>query len=122
MAESKIPTPPEKPPSMASPSTLRTQLSKQFSDGFFSLARANHASPTLGSGRRYGEEGYDKRMKAQRRIVYSTRDSKRDENWNDTEDWKAGTPVRLQSLEPSDSKVDTSPGYRMSIQKTEAPL
>jgi hypothetical protein len=28
----------------------------------------------------------------------------------------------LQSLEPSDSKVDTSPGYRISIQKTEAPL
>ena len=54
--------------------------------------------------------------------MYSTRDSKRDENWNETEDWKAGTPVRLQSLEPSDSKVDTSPGYKMSIQKTEAPL
>jgi len=54
--------------------------------------------------------------------VYSTRDSKRVENWNETEDWKAGTPVRLQSLEPSDSKVDTSPGYRISIQKTEAPL
>jgi len=150
MAESKIPTPPETPPSVTSPSgpklvpevslerldslletylelldeytTLRTQLSKQFSDGFFSLARANHTSPTLGSGRRYGEEGYDERMKAQRRIVYSTRDSKRDENWNETEDWKAGTPVRLQSLEPSDSKADTLPGYRMSIQKTEAPL
>jgi hypothetical protein len=122
MAESKIPTPPETPPSMASPSTLRTQLSKQFSDGFFSLARANHTSPTLGSRRRYGEEGYDERMKAQRRIVYSTKDSKRDENWNETEDWKAGTSVRLQSLEPSDSKIDTSPGYRISIQKTEAPL
>lgn len=150
MDESKIPTPPETPPSAASPSepklvpevslerldslletylelldeytTLRAQLSKQFSDGFFSLARANHISPTLGSGRRYGEEGYDERMKAQRRIVYSTRGSKRDENWNETEDWKAGTPVRSQSLEPSDSKADTSLGYRMSIQKTEAPL
>jgi hypothetical protein len=82
MTESKIPTPPETPPSMASPSTLRTQLSKQFSDSFFSLARANHTSPTLSSGRQYGEEGYDERMKAQRKIVYSTRDSKRVENWN----------------------------------------
>jgi hypothetical protein len=150
MAESKFPTPPETPPSVASPSepkpvpeislehldslletylelldeytTLRTQLSKQFSNGFFSLARANHISPTLGSGRRYGEEGYDERMKAQRRIVYSTRDNKRDENWDETEDWKAGTPVRSQSLEPSGSRTDTLPGYRMSIQKTEAPL
>jgi hypothetical protein len=149
MAESKFPTPPETPHPVASPSesklvpeislerldslletylelldeytTLRAQLSKQFSDGFFSLARANHISPTLGSGRRYGEEGYDERMKAQRRIVYSTRDSKRDENWNETEDWKAGTPVRSQSLEPLVSKADTSLGYRMSIQKTEAP-
>jgi coiled-coil domain-containing protein 115 len=150
MAESKFLTPPETPPSVVSPSepklvsevslkrldslletylelldeytTLRTQLSKQFSDGFFSLARANHISPTLGSGRRYGEEGYDERMKAQRRIVYSTRDSKRDENWDETEDWKAGSSVRSQSLEPSDSKADTLPGYGMSIQKTEAPL
>src|SRR5436305_5836411 len=71
--------------------TLRTQLSKQLSDGFFSLASANHTSPTLGSGRRYGEEGYDERMKAHRRIVYSTRDSEKDGNWSTTEDGKAGT-------------------------------
>lgn len=50
--------------------TLRTQLSKHFSDGFFTLARANHTSPSLGAGRRYGEEGYDERMKAGRRITY----------------------------------------------------
>jgi coiled-coil domain-containing protein 115 len=150
MAESTIPTPSQTPLSVALPSepklvpeaslerldslletylelldeytTLRTQLSKQFSDGFFSLARANHTSPTLGSGRRYGEEGYDERMKAHRKIVYSTRDSKRDENWNTTEDGNAGTLVRSQRLEPSDSKADTSPGYRMSIQKTKASL
>jgi coiled-coil domain-containing protein 115 len=150
MAESTIPNPPQTPLSVTSPSepklvpevslerldslletylelldeytTLRTQLSKQFSDGFFSLARANHTSPTLGSGRRYGEEGYDERMKAHRRIIYSTKDSKRDENWNETEDRKAGTSVRSQRLELSGSKVDTSPGYKISIQKTKAPL
>jgi hypothetical protein len=150
MVESTIPTPLQTPPSVASLSepklvpevslerldslletylelldeytTLRTQLSKQFSDGFFSLARANHTSPTLGSGRRYGEEGYDERMKAHRRVVYSTRDSKRDENWNSTEDGKAGTPVRSQGLEFSESRADTSPGHQVSIQKTTASL
>ena len=54
--------------------------------------------------------------------MYSTGYSKRDENWNTTEDGKAGTLVRSQRLKPSDSKVDTSPGYWMSIQKTETPL
>jgi coiled-coil domain-containing protein 115 len=150
MAESTISTPPQTTLSVASPSepkvapevslerldslletylelldgytTLRTQLSKQFSDGFFSLARANHTSPTLGSGRRYGEEGYDERMKAHRRIVYSTRDSQRDENWSTTEDGKVGTPVRSQRLELSNLKADTSPAYRISIQTIRAPL
>ncbi|KAL2403928.1 hypothetical protein ABEF95_010083 [Exophiala dermatitidis] len=46
---------------------LREQLSKQFSSGFFALAQANRTS-TLGSGRRYGEEGYDKRMKALKKV------------------------------------------------------
>jgi hypothetical protein len=61
-------------------------------------------------------------MKAHRRIVYSTRDSKRDGNWSTTEDEKAGTLVRSQRLEFPDSKADTSLGYRMSIQTTKAPL
>ena len=45
--------------------TLREQLSKEFSSGFLALAQANRNS-TLGPGRRYGEEGYDERMKALR--------------------------------------------------------
>ena len=46
---------------------LRAQLSKTFSCGFFALAQANrNANSTLGAGRRYGEEGYDERMKAGR--------------------------------------------------------
>ena len=44
---------------------LRAQLSTQLSSGFFALARANHTS----TSRRYGEEGYDERMKAGRRAV-----------------------------------------------------
>ena len=49
--------------------TLRTQLSSQFSSGFLSLAHANrNATATLGAGRRYGEEGYDERMKASRAV------------------------------------------------------
>ncbi|KAJ9653240.1 hypothetical protein H2198_007543 [Neophaeococcomyces mojaviensis] len=49
---------------------LREELSKTFSAGFFSLAQAQRAS-TLGAGRRYGEECYDERMKAQRRVGVS---------------------------------------------------
>lgn len=50
--------------------TLREELSKTFSSGFFSLAQAQRAS-TLGAGRRYGEECYDERMKAQRKVSWS---------------------------------------------------
>jgi hypothetical protein len=46
---------------------LRAQLSGNLSAGFFSLAQANRNS-TLGPGRRYGEEGYDERMKALRTV------------------------------------------------------
>jgi coiled-coil domain-containing protein 115 len=46
---------------------LREELSKNLSAGFLSLANANRTS-NLGSGRRYGAEGYDERMKARRRV------------------------------------------------------
>jgi coiled-coil domain-containing protein 115 len=46
---------------------LREQLSQNLSSGFLSLAHANR-TVNLGSGRRYGEEGYDQRMKAGRRV------------------------------------------------------
>lgn len=54
--------------------TLREQLSKTFSSGFFSLAQAQRAS-TLGAGRRYGEECYDERMKAQRKLSWTSVDT-----------------------------------------------
>jgi coiled-coil domain-containing protein 115 len=52
--------------------TLRQELSKSFSTGFLSLSRANHTG-NLGNGRRYGQEGYDERMKAGRRVGIQTR-------------------------------------------------
>ncbi|KKY21316.1 hypothetical protein UCRPC4_g03752 [Phaeomoniella chlamydospora] len=46
-------------------SKLREELSKDLSNGFLSLAHANRTTTT---GRRYGEECYDERMKAGRRV------------------------------------------------------
>ncbi|KAI1616390.1 hypothetical protein EDD36DRAFT_134243 [Exophiala viscosa] len=48
---------------------LREQLSKDLSAGFFALASSNRNS-SLGPGRRYGEEGYDQRMKALRTVRF----------------------------------------------------
>lgn len=45
---------------------LREELSRTFSDGFFTLAQAQRNS-SLGPGRRYGPDFYDQRMKARRR-------------------------------------------------------
>lgn len=65
---------------------LREELSKSFSSGFFSLAHAQRAS-TLGAGRRYGQEYYDERMKAQRMV-------KVDEEYQpDGLVWKVGRKV-----------------------------
>ncbi|PGH00172.1 hypothetical protein AJ80_09226 [Polytolypa hystricis UAMH7299] len=44
---------------------LQEELGRHFSAGFFSLARANNSCPP---GRRYGEDYYDERMKAVRKI------------------------------------------------------
>lgn len=141
MAEATIPTPPQTPPCPASSSepepvpelslqrldslletylelldehtTLRKQLSKQFSEGFFCLARANHLSGSLGNGRRYGEEGYDERMKAQRRIVYSMEVSRDGEDVDNT-----GSEDTVASQEAEKKhQVAAQPSYRVSIQK-----
>ncbi|KAL1963761.1 hypothetical protein VTN77DRAFT_7827 [Rasamsonia byssochlamydoides] len=49
--------------------TLQKEIGKQLSSGFFSLAHANYCSPP---GRRYGEDYYDQRMKATRRLLLKT--------------------------------------------------
>ncbi|KAF7125200.1 hypothetical protein CNMCM5793_001309 [Aspergillus hiratsukae] len=45
---------------------LQTDLAKQLSSGFFSLAHANYTCPP---GRRYGADYYDERMKAIRKMT-----------------------------------------------------
>lgn len=57
---------------------LREQLSQNFSAAFLSLAHANRTS-NLGSGRHYGEERYDERMKAGRRVEILGKSEEADE-------------------------------------------
>jgi len=45
--------------------TARQELSRHFSTGFFNLAQANRSA---GPGRRYGQDYYDERMQASRRV------------------------------------------------------
>lgn len=54
-------------------SVLREELSRTFSNGFFSLAQAQRNS-SLGAGRRYGPDFYDERMKARRRTEINAED------------------------------------------------
>ncbi|KAG2421449.1 hypothetical protein HFD88_005424 [Aspergillus terreus] len=49
---------------------LQSQMASCLSSGFMSLAQANYACPP---GRRYGEDYYDDRMKATRRMTIQTR-------------------------------------------------
>ncbi len=147
MDEKTVPSPPETPPISTSArttevslerldslletylelldqyTTLRTQLSKQFSDGFFSLTRANHTSPSLGSGRRYGEEGYDERMKAGRRVVYGPTVSGADEK--DTTDQQASQVAKDETGAAGKTKQETDaltgPTYRISVGKVSDP-
>ena len=83
--------------------TLREELSKNFSAGFLSLAHANRTG-NLGSGRRYGEEGYDERMKAGRRVRIQTK-SKAD---------VARAEACRKDVEAADQRVpDSSGGTRL---------
>lgn len=81
---------------------LRENLSKTFSAGFFSLAQAQRTS-NLGAGRRYGEEYYDERMKAQRRIIWQS----------DAE--LEGLECRVEKVQKKDSKSKDDKSKRASI-------
>jgi hypothetical protein len=86
--------------------SLRAQLGKDFSSGFFALAQANrHADSTLGAGRRYGEEGYDDRMKA-RRVVGFKRRGRTDRNQDGQEVESETATQGKQHLD----KIDQSEG------------
>ncbi|KIW67214.1 hypothetical protein PV04_06481 [Phialophora macrospora] len=81
--------------------TLRARLGKDFSSGFFALAQANrHANSTLGAGRRYGEEGYDDRMKARRVVGFKRRDRiDRDRSGQEIESKAATQRIQLSDKE-----------------------
>jgi len=89
--------------------SLREELSKQFSSGFFNLASAQrNASSTLGAGRRYGEEGYDGRMKALRRMqVRATRDACNIESVSDRGN-VTGSQEAIVKEEPERSTAECS--------------
>ncbi|ETI22381.1 hypothetical protein G647_06455 [Cladophialophora carrionii CBS 160.54] len=81
--------------------TLRARLGRDFSSGFFALAQANrYADSSLGAGRRYGEEGFDDRMKA-RRVVGIKRGERTDRD-------RSGQGVELEAagetIQHSDKK------------------
>ena len=87
--------------------TIRAELSKTFSSGFFALAQANrNANSTLGSGRRYGEEGFDERMKAGRVVritrAQSLEDHKRKEDEGRTQDEDNKRETRQDEVEQQD--------------------
>ncbi|KIW67215.1 hypothetical protein, variant [Phialophora macrospora] len=96
--------------------TLRARLGKDFSSGFFALAQANrHANSTLGAGRRYGEEGYDDRMKARRVVGFKRRDRiDRDRSGQEIES-KAATQ-RIQLSDKEDQSEDSgNPGPQQQV-------
>ncbi|KIW91439.1 uncharacterized protein Z519_08335 [Cladophialophora bantiana CBS 173.52] len=115
--------------------SLRAQLSKDLSAGFFSLAQANrNANSTLGVGRRYGEEGFDERMKAGRvvRIKAEAEKGGLGESCanEDEKDDYAGSEIKngSKTLEETmtsqrnekDTETTTSP-YRVSVSPPSSP-
>lgn len=70
--------------------TLRAQLSADFSSGFLALAQANRTS-NLGPSRRYGEEGYDERMKASKLLQITCKQNE-----------PQRMPQKSQTIEPTD--------------------
>jgi len=99
--------------------TLRATLSKEFSAGFFSLAQAQRSS-ALGSGRRYGEECYDERMKMGRGVSMNIMSITEGENTTGTTEGKIDDDVhhgegiiqfsvrRIESSQSQPSDTNTS--------------
>ncbi|EXJ82018.1 hypothetical protein A1O1_08086 [Capronia coronata CBS 617.96] len=83
---------------------LREQLSQDFSAGFFALAQANRNS-ILGPGRRYGEEGYDKRMKALKRVHIVQSQSKSKGGGTSSETSTAGEDGRCTGSDANSKEV-----------------
>ncbi|EXJ71650.1 uncharacterized protein A1O5_05458 [Cladophialophora psammophila CBS 110553] len=115
--------------------SLRAQLSKDLSAGFFSLAQANrNANSTLGVGRRYGEEGFDERMKAGR-VVRIKEEAENGglgescENEDEKDDY-AGSEIKKGSKTPEETTTSQWNGkdtetnislYHVSVSPSSSP-
>lgn len=91
--------------------TLREEFSKSLADGYFSLARAQHTS-SLGPGRRYGQDGFDGRMKALKRVNIATRHA--------TQYTGDGSESKTVQYEPEDTQTQQSEPTFMVIPYGEA--
>lgn len=90
--------------------TLRTELSSHFSSGFLSLAAANrNAASTLGPGRRFGEEGFDGRMRALRRVSITTTPQPALNGKGPETDLEEAIPAPAISDSPDPDQEDKSP-------------
>ena len=103
--------------------TLRAQLSAHFSAGFLSLAHANrNAASVLGAGRRFGEEGYDERMKARRGVRIERVQTRGGDNRTKPKDAslkaKEDRPEEESSVEPSNDE-DVQDQHRKHGQATD---
>jgi coiled-coil domain-containing protein 115 len=96
--------------------TLRADLQKHMSNGFFALAQANRdAGSRLGPGRRYGDEGFDWGMKAQRTVKITERSAtrkgsnrERQNQHAEAENQKAESEMEPKSNNQDDNKDATS--------------
>jgi coiled-coil domain-containing protein 115 len=99
--------------------TLRANLSKEFSAGFFSLAQAQRSS-TLGSGRRYGEDFYDERMKAGRGVsIRMSRTVTEGETDDDAHHGEGIIEVSVRRIEASQSQSSDTNTSETSSTKSE---
>ncbi|CRG82941.1 hypothetical protein PISL3812_00288 [Talaromyces islandicus] len=78
--------------------TLQKKLGKNLSSGFFSLTHANYCSPT----RRFGEDFYDERMKATRRLNITTHESQ---------------DLQAEAKQPLGRKIEVNVEYRSVLAK-----
>jgi hypothetical protein len=112
--------------------TTHTRLCTSLSSGFFSLAQANRSS-MLPPGQRYGQEMYDQRMKAGRRVRFAERKEGDDEERGE-EERERGLEVEVevytypnvaeedQQTTPPSRSTDTRPTSKQTkASKPEAP-
>ncbi|OAX84093.1 hypothetical protein ACJ72_01529 [Emergomyces africanus] len=81
---------------------LQDEIGREFSSGFFSLARANTSCPP---GRRYGEDYYDERMKAIKKLSIGLPSTNPGEGSNQT---TSNPSFAIESALPPPSNTEES--------------